>query len=216
MIPEVVGPVPSLRPAGLASWQFPTVCPCPLRSELVRSEGETDTRCVEPTCPFQRDQRIIYFASRVAMDIEGLGESTVFQLSDAGLVSDPGDVYALTREQLLTLEKWGETKADNLLAAIEASKSRPLPKVLTALGCKGLGPAASEALARAFGTLDADYRGELIITMYTTAPGIEYTVHDGDRIAQMVIAPVMQVELDEVADLGGTARGAGGFGSTGS
>ncbi len=155
VIPEVVGPVLSLRPAGLAGWQFPTVCPCPLRSELVRIEGEADTRCVEPACPFQRDQRIIYFASRVAMDIEGLGESTVFQLSDAGLVSDPGDIYALTREQLLTLDKWGETKADNLLAAIEASKSRPLPKVLTALGCKGLGPAASEALARAFGTLDA-------------------------------------------------------------
>lgn len=155
VIPEVVGPVLSLRPVDLPSWKFPTMCPCPLRSELVRSEGEADTRCVEPACPFQRDQRIIYFASRVAMDIEGLGESTVFQLSDAGLVADPGDIYALTREQLLTLDKWGDTKADNLLAAIEASKSRPLPKVLTALGCKGLGPAAGEALARAFGTLDA-------------------------------------------------------------
>jgi DNA ligase (NAD+) len=155
VIPEVVGPVLSLRPDGLAPWQFPTVCPCPLKTELVRPEGEADTRCVEPSCPYQRDQRIIYFASRGAMDIEGLGESTVFQLSDAGLVADAGDIYSLTREQLLTLDKWGETKADNLLAAIEGSKSRPLPKVLTALGCKGLGPSASEALARAFGTLDA-------------------------------------------------------------
>ncbi len=155
VIPEVVGPVLSLRPEGLAPWEFPTLCPCPLKTELVRPEGEADTRCVEPACPFQRDQRIIYFASRGAMDIEGLGESTVFQLSDAGLVGDPGDIYSLTREQLLTLDKWGDTKADNLLAAIEGSKSRPLPKVLTALGCKGLGPSASEALARAFGTLDA-------------------------------------------------------------
>jgi DNA ligase (NAD+) len=155
VIPEVVGPVLSLRPAGSVPWEFPRLCPCPLQTELVRPEGEADTRCVEPSCPFQRDQRIIYFASRGAMDIEGLGESTVMQLSDAGLVADAGDIYSLTREQLLTLDKWGETKADNLLAAIEGSKQRPLPKVLTALGCKGLGPSASEALSRAFGTLDA-------------------------------------------------------------
>ncbi|MDO9176390.1 MAG: helix-hairpin-helix domain-containing protein, partial [Actinomycetota bacterium] len=155
VIPEVVGPVLSLRPEGLPPWEFPTICPCPLGTELVRPEGEADTRCVEPACPFQRDQRIIYFASRGAMDIEGLGESTVFQLSDAGLVADAGDIYSLTREQLLTLDKWGDTKADNLLAAIEGSKNRPLPKVLTALGCKGLGPSASDALARAFGTLDS-------------------------------------------------------------
>ena len=155
VIPEVVGPVLSLRPAGSVPWEFPRFCPCPLHTELVRPEGEADTRCVEPACPFQRDQRIIYFASRGAMDIEGLGDSTVIQLSEAGLVSDPGDIYSLTREQLLTLDKWGETKADNLLAAIEGSKTRPLPKVLTALGCKGLGPSASDALSRAFGTLDA-------------------------------------------------------------
>ncbi|MBK8330800.1 MAG: NAD-dependent DNA ligase LigA [Acidimicrobiaceae bacterium] len=155
VIPEVVGPVLSLRPLGSVPWVFPRLCPCPLQTELVRPEGEADTRCVEPACPFQRDQRIIYFASRGAMDIEGLGDSTVQQLSDAGLVSDPGDLYSLTREQLLTLDKWGDTKADNLLAAIEGSKQRPLPKVLTALGCKGLGPAASDALSRAFGTLGA-------------------------------------------------------------
>ncbi len=155
VIPEVVGPVLSLRPPGSIPWEFPRLCPCPLQTELVRPEGEADTRCVEPMCPFQRDQRIIYFASRGAMDIEGLGDSTVMQLSEAGMVADPGDIYSLTREQLLTLDKWGETKADNLLTAIENSKVRPLPKVLTALGCKGLGPSASEALSRAFGTLDA-------------------------------------------------------------
>ena len=155
VIPEVVGPVLSLRPDPCPPWQFPKVCPCPLETELVRPEGEADTRCVEPECPYQRDQRVIYFASRGAMDIEGLGDQTVFQLSDAGLLSDPGDIYSLTRDQLLQLDKFGPTKADNLLAAIEGSKSRPLPKVLTALGCKGLGPSASEALARRFGTLDA-------------------------------------------------------------
>jgi DNA ligase (NAD+) len=155
VIPEVVGPVLSLRPEGCEPWEFPTICPCPLQTELVRPDGEADTRCIEPDCPFQRDQRIIYFASRGAMDIEGLGDQTVFQLSEAGLVVDPADIYSLTRDQLMGLEKWGALKADNLLAAIEGSKSRPLPKVLTSLGCRGLGPSASEALARRFGTLDA-------------------------------------------------------------
>ncbi|MCB0985685.1 MAG: hypothetical protein KDB06_13635, partial [Ilumatobacter sp.] len=76
------------------------------------------------------------------------------QLSDAGFVADAADIYALTRDQLMTLPKWGALKADNLLAAIEGSKTRPLPKVLTALGIKGLGPSASEALSRRFGSLD--------------------------------------------------------------
>ena len=155
VIPEVVGPVLSLRPDGVEPWQFPKICPCPLATELVRSEGEADTRCIEPACPFQRDQRVIYFASRGAMDIEGLGERTVFQLSDAGLITDPADIYSLTVEQLLGLEGFAKISVDKLLAAIEGSKTRPLPKLLTALGIKGLGPSASESLSLAFGTLDA-------------------------------------------------------------
>jgi DNA ligase (NAD+) len=155
VIPEVVGPVLALRPAGSVPWQFPKQCPCPLQSDLVRIEGEADTRCIEPSCPFQRDQRVIYFAGRGAMDIEGLGERTVFQLSDAGLITDPGDIYSLTVEQLLELEGFARISAEKLVAAIAGSKTRPLPKLLTALGCKGLGPAASESLSQAFGTLDA-------------------------------------------------------------
>ncbi|HZX53540.1 MAG TPA: NAD-dependent DNA ligase LigA [Ilumatobacteraceae bacterium] len=155
VIPEVVGPVLSLRPADSQPWQFPKICPCPLASELVRPEGEADTRCVEPSCPFQRDQRVIYFASRGAMDIEGLGERTVFQLSEAGLIADPADIYSLTAEQLLELAGFAKISAEKLLAAIEGSKTRPLPKLLTALGIRGLGPSASESLSRAFGTLDS-------------------------------------------------------------
>jgi len=154
VIPEVVGPVLSLRPKGCKEWVFPSTCPCDLKSTLVQEEGVADTRCVEPACPFQRDQRIIYFASRGAMDIEGLGEKTVYALSDLGLVEDVGDLYALTVEQLLQVEGFAELSATNLLAAIHASKSRPLPKLLTALGVKHLGPAASETLARRFGSLD--------------------------------------------------------------
>ena len=155
VIPEVVGPVLSLRPAGSEPWQFPKICPCPLATELIRPHGEADTRCVEPACPFQRDQRVIYFASRGAMDIEGLGERTVFQLSDAGLINDPADIYTLTPEQLLGLEGFARISADKLLSSIEGSKTRPLPKLLTALGIKGLGPSASESLSLAFGTLDS-------------------------------------------------------------
>jgi DNA ligase (NAD+) len=155
VIPEVVGPVLAKRPKGTKAWEFPATCPCPVKSTLVKEEGVADTRCVEPTCPFQRDQRIIYFASRGAMDIEGLGERTVFALSEAELVEDVGDLYALTVEQLLTLEGFAEKGAQNLIDGIAQSKTRPLPKLLTALGIKNLGPAASEALARRFGSLDA-------------------------------------------------------------
>jgi DNA ligase (NAD+) len=155
VIPEVVGPVLSLRPPDSEPWKFPKICPCPLATELVRPEGEADTRCIEPMCPFQRDQRVIYFASRGAMDIEGLGERTVFQLSEAGLITDPADIYSLTAEQLLGLEGFAKISAEKLLAGIAASKTRPLPRLLTALGIKGLGPSASESLSTAFGTLDS-------------------------------------------------------------
>jgi DNA ligase (NAD+) len=165
VIPEVVGPVLAKRPARAKPWKFPATCPCDLRSALVQAEGEADTRCVEPECPYQRDQRIIHFASRGAMDVEGLGERTVFALSDAGLVADPGDLYALDRDALLGLtvtsddgeerRYFGEVSAGNLLAGIAASRSRPLPKLLVGLGVKHLGPAAAESLARRFGSLDA-------------------------------------------------------------
>ncbi|MGE0509424.1 MAG: NAD-dependent DNA ligase LigA [Acidimicrobiia bacterium] len=155
VIPEVVGPVLSLRADGSEPWVFPRICPCPLKSTLVRPEGEADTRCVEPDCPYQRDQRIIHFGSRGAMDIEGLGERTVVALSEKGLVHDPADIYALTQDDLLQLEGFGPLSATNLLASIASSKTRPLPRLLVALGIKNLGPAAAESLARGFGNLDA-------------------------------------------------------------
>ena len=126
-----------------------------MQSELVRPAGEANITCVEPGCPYQRDQRIIYFASRGAMDIEGLGERTVFQLSDAKLVNDPADIYTLTVDQLLQLEGFATVSAERLISAIQASTDRPLPRLLTALGIKHLGPSAADALSLAFGSLDA-------------------------------------------------------------
>ncbi len=155
VIPEVVGPVLSLRPKKSKSWVFPETCPCPVKSTLVKPDDQADTRCIEPLCPFQRDQRIIHFASRGGMDIEGLGERTVFALSDAGYVSDVGDLYFVTIDRLLQLEGFADISAKNLVDSISSSRTRPLPKLLTALGIKHLGPAASESLASEFGTLDA-------------------------------------------------------------
>jgi len=154
VIPEVLGPVLSLRPADSRPWVFPTTCPA-CGNPLVRPEGEADTRCVAPNCPAQRDQKIAYFASRGAMDIEGLGEQMVEKLTTAGLVADAADLYRLTVDQLVELERVGATSAQNLVDAIDASRSRPLPKLLTALGIRHLGPAAAVALTARFHTLDA-------------------------------------------------------------
>ncbi len=154
VIPEVVGPVIALRPAGTEPWTFPGACPS-CGNPLVRPEGEADRRCIEPSCPAQRHARIGYWASRGAMDIEGLGDRTVGQLIASGLVEDPADIYALTVEQLLGLEGFATVSAEKLVAAIDGSRTRPLPRLLTALGIKHLGPAAAGVLASTFGTLDA-------------------------------------------------------------
>ncbi len=155
VIPEVVAPVLSKRPPGLAEWEFPTTCPVPgCGAPLVREPGESDTFCTNADCPGQRVQRIAHFASRGAMDIEHLGEKRVVQLIDAGLVSDVGDVYSLTHDKLRTLEGFAEVSANNLLAAIEASKARPLPNLLVALGIRHLGGRGAEVLADAMGDLD--------------------------------------------------------------
>ena len=154
VIPEVVGPVLSLRPNDSVPWVFPTECPrC--GNPLVRPEGESDTRCVAPDCPAQRDQKIAYFASRGGMDIEGLGEQMVVKLTAAGLVRDPADLYSLTVDQLVELDRVGPTSAQNLVDEVAKSKQQPLPKLLTALGVRHLGPAASLALTNEFHTLDA-------------------------------------------------------------
>jgi DNA ligase (NAD+) len=154
VIPEVVGPVLALRPADAEPWTFPEHCPS-CGKPLVRPEGEADRRCIEPSCPAQLQARVEYWASRGAMDIEGLGYRTVAQLIANGLVADPADIYALNVEQLLGLEGFATISAEKLIAAIDATRSRPLARVLTALGIKHLGPAAAGALAARFGTLDA-------------------------------------------------------------
>ena len=154
VIPEVVGPVLSKRPKGAKPWTFPSQCPV-CGAPLVRLEGESDTFCTNVDCPGQRDQRIVHFASRGAMDIEGLGERTVMMLTSKKLVADVGDIYALTYDDLISLEGFADISVRNLLAAIEASKQRPLANLLVGLGIRHVGGRGAEVLAGAFGDLDA-------------------------------------------------------------
>ena len=154
VIPEVVAPVLSLRPPDLAPWTFPTDCPV-CGAPLVRAESESDTFCVNGECPGQRWARIVHFASRGGMDIEGLGEKRVAQLIEAGLLLDAADIYSLTYDSLMALDSFAEISARNLLAAIERSKGRPIPNLLAALGIRHLGGRGAEVLAAAFGSVDA-------------------------------------------------------------
>ena len=154
VIPEVLGAVVAERPDGLAPWTFPTECPCPIRSHLVRPEGEAEHRCIHPECPFQRQGAIEHFASRGALDIDALGAKRIAQLVDAGMVNSVADLYELDWDRVEQLERMGELSASNLRAAIEASRSRPLERLLVGLNIRHLGPAGAEALVAAFGGLD--------------------------------------------------------------
>ena len=153
VIPEVRGPVLSLRPPDLAPWVFPTECPV-CGEKLVRLEGESDTFCVNDRCPGQQVQRISHFASRGAMDIEHLGERTVYQFVKAGLLDDVADIYSLDYGRVAEFEGWGETSIANLQAAIEASKQRPLANLLVGLSIRHLGGTGSQILARSLRHLD--------------------------------------------------------------
>ena len=157
VIPEVVGPVrrgPGVPARRKPKWKFPTTCPA-CGQPLVRLPGESDTYCTNIDCPAQRVQRIAHYASRSAMDIEHLGEERALQLVAAGLINDAADLYDLRVEQLVELERFGAVSAANLVAAIEASKTQPLSRLLVALGIRHVGPTGARAVARAFGSLEA-------------------------------------------------------------
>ncbi len=153
VIPEVVGPVLSLRPEGLPEWTFPTQCPV-CAGPLVRLPGVSDTFCTNLECPAQRYGRIEHFASRGAMDIEGLGERTVRLFVDLGLLDDVADVYTLDYDRVGEIEGFGEISVRNLREAVERSKQRPLANLLAGLNIAHLGSTGSRVLARSMGHLD--------------------------------------------------------------
>jgi DNA ligase (NAD+) len=153
VIPEVVGPLLVKGRRRKPRWTFPTACPV-CSGPLVRLEGESDTFCTNLDCPGQRVQRIAHFASRSAMDIEGLGEQRVQLLVDRGLLVDVADLYAFTPETFDGLEGFAAVSTANLLAAIDESRSRPLSRVLVGLGIRHLGQVGSVALARSRRDID--------------------------------------------------------------
>ena len=154
VIPEVVSVVTEKRTCSEPEFVFPEVCPV-CGAPLVRTEGEAAWRCSDSmTCPAQVREGIIHFASRDAMNIEGLGPAVITQLLDAGLIANAADLYYLTKEQLVTLERMGEKSADNLLKSLEVSKTRTLAQVVYALGIRLVGQNVAKVLARNFPTME--------------------------------------------------------------
>lgn len=156
VIPKVVSINESLRNSGAAEFEFPEYCICSFHSKLVRFEGEANYYCVHPECPWQLRRSLEHFASRNAMNIEGLGEKVIQQLVENGYLHNIADIYDLhlVEEKLLLFDRWGERSIANLLAAIELSKSKPFDKALFGLGIRFIGQGAAKILAAHFKNID--------------------------------------------------------------
>ena len=153
IIPEVVSVVTELRPADSREYQMPAVCP-ECGSPVTREDGEAAVRCTNISCKAQLKRTVAHFASRDAMNIEGLGEAVTGQLIDSGLVADVGDLYALTARQLEELDGMAEKSAAKLTEAIARTKNPPLSRLIYAFGIRHIGAVAAENLASSFGSLE--------------------------------------------------------------
>ncbi|MEO6120052.1 MAG: NAD-dependent DNA ligase LigA [Terriglobales bacterium] len=154
VIPKVVKVIDDKKhPRGTRKFQMPAKCP-ECGGKIVRAEGEADHRCVNAACPAKLREEILHFASRGVMNIEGMGESLVNQLADAKLVKTVADIFDLTEEKLLTLERMGKKSAQNVLAQIDRAKTLPLERVIYGLGIRMVGERTAELLAEHFGAMD--------------------------------------------------------------
>lgn len=160
IIPEVIRSIVESRAEDSEVYHMPTHCPS-CDHELVRIEGEVALRCINPKCPAQLVEGIIHFVSRQAMNIDGLGEKIIEQLYTHDKIKDVGDLYYLTKEDLLPLERMGEKKVQNLLTAIEASKEKSLEHLLFGLGVRHLGIKASGVIAEKFETIDRLFEAQI-------------------------------------------------------
>jgi DNA ligase (NAD+) len=216
VIPQVMAPVPTRRPRASVPWTFPASCP-ECGGPLVRLEGEADRYCVNLECPAQRVQRILHFASRGAMDIEGLGEKLVIQLCQRELVKDAADIYPLSKATFLDLERFADKSADNLVSAIDASKSRPLAKLLVGLGIRHVGPTAAIALAADLGHMDriAEASVEDLVAVEGIGPIIAESVQrffaaePNREVVEKLRAAGVNLEGPKRADAAGAVTGAG-------
>ena len=154
VIPQVIGPVPEERTGSEKPWKMPKKCPrCGTAVE--REEDGVGVYCPNMACPGRRIESLVHFAGRSAMDIRGLSYARIQQLIDAGHVEDVGDIFAVTVDQLVQIERFATKSAEQLVAAIEQSKKQPLSRLINALGIRHVGEGASQLLARHFGTLAA-------------------------------------------------------------
>jgi DNA ligase (NAD+) len=178
VIPKVVEVVEDKdHPRGEKKFHFPKHCPV-CDSEIARTEGEADYRCVNVDCPARLRESLLHFSARNVMNIEGLGEAVVTQLMDRGLVKSIADLYSLTGEQLLSLERIGKKTADTLLAEIAKSKKSPLHRVLFGLGISMVGERTAQLLAEEFGSMDD--------LMAASADELERVNEVGPRVSQAI------------------------------
>ena len=154
VIPQIIAPVPDRRDGSERTWRMPKKCPA-CGTAVERDEDGVAIYCPNVACPGRRLEGLVHFASRGAMDIHGLSYARIEQLVAANLVSDPADIFALTVDDLVSLDRFAEKSAENLIAAIEAAKTRPFSRLLNGLGIRHVGAGAAQLLARQFGSLDA-------------------------------------------------------------
>lgn len=173
VIPEIVGPIVSRRTGSEQVFHMPSRCPV-CGAEVIKPEGEAIHRCTNTACPAQALEKIKHFASKGAMDIEGMGEKLCQALFEKGLVKDSGDIYYLTHEQLLSIERMGEKSAAKVLASIEASKKRPLERLIFALGIPNIGEETARILAAHYPSIDALSRAsrEELMSIPTIGPKV--------------------------------------------
>ena len=213
VIPEIVEPIVSRRTGkekkfsmqekaweiyrekrGISKEEKPPDHPiCPeCGAEVIKPEGEAMHRCTNAACPAQALERIKHFASRGAMDIEGVGEKMSQALFDAGLIKDAGDLYYLTRDKLLTLERMADKSASNILKSIENSKNRPLPRVIFALGIPNIGEETAELLTDYYNSLDDLGRA--------TSEKLQEIPSIGPKIADSIVAFFRQGQNKRIID----------------
>ena len=197
VIPEIVRSLEERRDGSEVVFKMPEHCPS-CGERVVREPGEAVVRCINNQCPAQRLERLVHFASKGALDIEGLGPAIVGQLLEKGLVRTPADFYRLKKEDLLSLERFGEKSADNLLAAIEESRNQPMARVLYGLGIRFVGEEAAREVAQAVGSFQNLMKlgKEELLAIPTV----------GEKIAQSILnffsLPENTALVQELLDLG--------------
>jgi DNA ligase (NAD+) len=195
VIPEVVKSIADLRTGKEKKFKMPATCPV-CGTKVIRPEGEAVTRCPNLACDAQVKERIRHFASRQALDIEGLGTKLIAQLVDEGIVKDPADIFGLTVEALTPLERMAEKSAENLVASIEQSKSTTLSRLIFGLGIRNVGTTVAELLAERYGTIEAlmDAPEEEIADIYGVGPIIarEIRAHFANATFRRIVTRLVE------------------------